>query len=253
MCPLWILERGVPDLIGTGTLLEIEKQSFLITAAHVIDSAGNQPLLVYGSMGLRQIGGHGKITRPASDLRKDDRDDTSVVALDQETIDHLETAYKPLPIQHADANDLFLPQKPYAFFGFPWRKDSKKSYGFQAMSVAETDYISSGLSPQKHIAVEFDLKHAIDNNDGRELVAPNPQGMSGGPVWSFVSVDLDGQQMLTRRLVGIAIEYISDRKMLVGVRINAALECIRMMFPSLSASIPANPDLTIICKGHFHE
>ncbi|HEV2319122.1 MAG TPA: hypothetical protein VGV18_05190, partial [Verrucomicrobiae bacterium] len=195
----------------------------------------------------------GKLTRPASGLRNDDRDDTSVIALDQETACHVETAYKPLPIECADVNDLFVPQKLYAFFGFPWRREGKKSYGFQALAVAEADYISAGLSPQKHIVVEFDLNHALDNSNGRELVAPNPQGMSGGPVWSFVAAESNGQQALTRRLVGIAIEYISDRKMLVGVRINAALECIRAMFPRLSASIPVNPDLTIVCRGHFHE
>jgi Trypsin-like peptidase domain len=237
MCPLWILERGVPELIGTGTLLKIEAHTFLITAAHVIDSAWNQPLLIGGLTGLKQIGGHGKSTQPASGLRKDDRNDTAVIVLDQETTSHVETAYAPLPIQYADVNDFFLPQKPYAFFGFPWRKGGKKSFGFQAMSVSESDYISLGLSILQHIVVEFDLKHAIESNDRhrRELVAPNPQGMSGGPVWSFVSVDSDGQQILTRRLAGIAIEYISDRKMLVGIRINVALECARMMFPSLLA------------------
>lgn len=109
-----------------------------------------------------------------------------------------------------------------------------------------------GLSPLKHIAVEFDLKHAIDIN-GRDVTAPHPAGMSGGAVWCFVPVDLDGQQMLTRRLVGIAIEYISGRRVLVGVRINAALECIRKMFPGLSPSIPTNPNLAIFCNGHFHE
>ena len=148
MCPLWILECGTPDLIGTGTLLKIEKHVFLITAAHAIDSVESQPLLAYGLGGFKQIGGHGKLTQPASGLRKDDRDDTAVIALDEETTCHVETKYKSLPVEYADANDLFLSQKPYAFFGFPWRRGGEKSYGFQAVSVSETEYISLGLSPQ---------------------------------------------------------------------------------------------------------
>lgn len=248
-------------MIGSGTLLKVEQSTFLITAAHVIDCASGQPLFLCCPTGMKQIGGRGKLTTPVSGSRQDDRDDTAVVALDGDTTAFVEAAYKPLPINLADVKDSWLPEKPYAFSGFPWRKSGSKIngviceppiYTFQATSVAETDYSSLGLSLLKHIAVDFDLKHAIDAN-GRDLTAPNPQGMSGGAVWSFVPVDLDGQQMLTRRPVGIAIEYISERRVLVGVRINAALECIRMMFPSLSASIPLKPGLTIICKGRFNE
>jgi hypothetical protein len=261
VCSLWILERGVPNLIGSGTLIKIEQVAFLITAAHIIDDALGQPLLLRNSIGLKQISGCGKLTRPTSGSRQDDRDDIAIMALEEDTTAFVETAYKPLPINFADAKDSLLPEKPYAFFGFPWSKGDFRQkgkiieppiYKFQAISVAETDYDSLGLSPLKHIAIEFDLKHAIDVN-GRDVMAPKPAGMSGGAVWSFTPVDLDGQQMLTRRLVGIAIEYISNRRVLVGVRINAAFECIRIMFPSLSASIPTRPDLTIICNGHFNE
>jgi hypothetical protein len=252
VCPLWISDQGGSELIGSGTLLKIEQATFLITAAHVIDSAENQPLLVGDLNQTKPIGGHGKQTRPASGSRHDDRNDTAVIALDEETTEFLEARYQPLPVWYVDAIDSLLPQKPYAFFGFPWRKAGKKSYGFQANSVSEADYISIGLSPQKHIAVEFNLKHA-DDEDGRDVVAPNPQGMSGGPIWNFATVNLDGQQVMTRKLVGIAIEYVPGRRLLVGVRINAALECIRMMSPNLSPSIPTNPDLVVICTNHSYE
>jgi hypothetical protein len=260
VCPLWVLERGKPDLIGSGTLLRVEQTKFLITAAHVIDCALNQALLVGNSSGFRQIGGFGKLTLPVSGSRQADRNDTAVIELDEDTASFIEDAKALLPIRCADANDSFSPGKPYAFFGYPWRKvRSVKSrtlfesriYKFQSGSVAEIDYASLGLCPHKHIAVEFDLKRVVDGN-GRAIVAPNPEGMSGGPVWSFIPVDLDGQKMWTRRLVGIAIEYRLKTRTFIGVRINAALECIRMTFPNLSPCIPANPELAVICRDHFH-
>lgn len=261
VCPLWILVRGKPDLIGSATLLQVEQTRFLITAAHVIDRAMNQALLVGNPSGFMQIGGCGKLTQPASDSRQADRNDTAVIALDEATTSFIEEAYAPLPVHYADATDSFSPGKSYEFFGCPWRKvDSSKSrrifepsiFKFKSESVAETDYASLGLSPHKHITVEFDLKRVVDGN-GRAVVAPDPEGMSGGPVWSFVPVDSSGQKMWTRRLAGIAIRYISKKRTLVGVRINVALECIRMMFPNLSPSIPANPNLTVICRDHPHE
>src|SRR6266446_4074961 len=93
VCPLWVLERGRPDLIGSSTLLTVEQKRFLITAAHVIDSAMNQALLVGNPGGFRHIGGFGKLTLHVSGSRLDDRNDTAVIALDEDTAAFVEEAY----------------------------------------------------------------------------------------------------------------------------------------------------------------
>lgn len=156
VCSLWVLERGVPNFIGSGTLLKIQQSTFLITAAHVIDCAVNESLLIRGSTELKPIGGRGKLTRPASGSRQDDRDDTAVFALDEDKTAFVEAAYIPLPINFADANDSLLPDKPYEFFGLPWSKGDFRQkrkiieppiYKIAATSIAGTDYSSLGLSP----------------------------------------------------------------------------------------------------------
>lgn len=172
----------------------------------------------------------------------------------------MEEVHAPLPIQYADANNSDLSGRPYEFFGYPWRKVHSEKlggileprlYNFRSVSISKTDYTFLGITPQTHIAVKFDLKQVTDEN-GRIVAAPNPQGMSGGPVWSFAQTDLGGHQMWTPRLVGVAIEFISNKQTLIGVRINAALECIRRISPSLSAYIPTNPSLAIISRDN-HE
>ena len=257
VCPLWIRERGRPSLIGSATLIKVEQTRFLITSSHVIDRAMNQPLLVGNPSGFRPIGGWGRQTALVSGSRQDDLTDTAVVALDEDTASFIEAAHAALPIHCVDTNDTFSPGKPYEFFGCPWRKvEFSKSrrlfkpsiYKFKSGAVTETDYAPLGLSPHKHIAINFDLKRVVDGN-GRAVTAPNPQGMSGGPVWSFVPIESGEQKMWTRMLTGIAIEHGSGMRMLVAVRINAALECIRMMFPNLSSSIPENRKLAIICRN----
>src|ERR1022692_4009591 len=102
VCPLWVAERGQPDLIGSATLLKVEKSRFLITAAHVIDSATNQALFAGTSSGFRQIGGCGKLILVVSGSRQDDRNDTAVIALDEDTVSFIEEAYLPLPIHCVD-------------------------------------------------------------------------------------------------------------------------------------------------------
>ena len=260
VCPLWIRERGRPSLIGSATLIKVEQTRFLITASHVIDGAKNQPLLVGNPSGFREIGGWGKQTPLVLGSRLDDLTDTAVVALDEDTASFIEEAHPSLPIHCVDANDTFTPGKPYEFFGYPWRKvELSKSrklfepsiYKFKSGSIAETDYAPLGLSPHKHIAINFDLKRVVDGN-GRAVTAPDPHGMSGGPVWSFALIESGDQKMCTRMLTGIVIEHVLGMR-LVAVRINPALECIRMMFPSLSSSIPENPKLAIICRDHSYE
>ena len=247
VCSLWILERGVPNLIGSGTLLKIKRSTFLITAAHVIANAGTQQLLMPGSEGLIKISGIGKTTQSCQTNTQNDRTDTAIVLLDEEIAKIVETLYKSLPIAFVDVNDSWSPKKAYAFFGFPWRKGGIENnsvlveppiYIYQSLTIAETDFTPIGLSTEMHIAIHFDLRHAFDADKRRYLTAPNPQGMSGGAVWSFVPIEINGEQMLTRRLVGIAIEYIASRRVLVGTRINAALEGVRIISPCLAQFVP---------------
>ena len=99
-----------------------------------------------------------------------------------------------------------------------------------------------------HIVVESDLKKMTQAGERR--TAPDPEGMSGGPVWSYsqIGTDRDGKEELSMRLAGIAISYKRDRRCLVGIRINILLERIRIKFPELSPAIPANPKLLIVNK-----
>ena len=260
VCPLWVPKCGKPELIGTGTLLVVEQTRFLITAAHVIDIAANGTLLVGNQKGFRKIRGYGKATRPVSGSRRDDRIDTAVIKLTEDTAAFIEELHVPLPVNYADVNGSFHSGEPYEFSGYPWRKVhlektkgilETRPYAFRLESIPEADYAVLSITPHTHIAVKLDLKQVTDES-GRTVAAPNPEGMSGGPVWRYTPTDFGKRLIWTPTLAGIAIEYISKKQTLIGVRINAALEGIRRLAPNLSASIPAKPSLGIISRYH-HE
>ena len=260
VCPLWVPECGKPELIGTGTLLIVEQTRFLITAAHVTDIAVNGTLLVGNQKGFQKIRGYGKATQHVSGSRQDDRNDTAVIKLTEDTVAFIEELFVPLPVNYTDVNGSFHSGVPYEFSGYPWRKVQLEKteaileprlYTFRVESIPETNYGVLGIAPHTHIAVKFDPKQVTDAN-GRTVAAPNPEGMSGGPVWRFTPTDLGGRLIWTPSLAGIVIEYISSKQTLIGVRINAALEGIRRLSPNLSASIPVNPSLEIICRD-YHE
>jgi hypothetical protein len=86
-----------------------------------------------------------------------------------------------------------------------------------------------------HVVIAFQRDQMIEN--GKTIVAPFPDGVSGGAVWKrYPNSD-------QRKLAAIAIEY--RRNCLIGTRISAVLEYIRIALPHLTFSIPRPTDLGV--------
>ena len=195
-------------------------------------------------------------TTPKEGSRDNDRTDTAFLALDSGTAKVMAETYAFLPIDYAEVNDPGTPLTSYSVFGCPWRKvelDQRTFhstlYEFKLTSVAHGIYDSSRIAKSSHIALGFDKKKMMDGT-GRRVTAPNPEGMSGSPLWKLIQVDDSGRKRWTRRLSGIVIEHRSDKRLLVGVRVCAALAGIRMRFPELSPFIPFNSSVELICRYH---
>jgi hypothetical protein len=256
ICPLWFRVPKGYELEGSGVLLEICRRRFLLTAAHVIDKARDGPLHIGLPKGYVKMAGVSKVTTAPHGDRQADHVDLAFVAIDDDVANEVSASFAFLPVVHVDVLDEGTEGTLYVVNGCPWKKVLKDGrtfrpnlYELKLAGRRPQDYPPLGLSPETHIAMEFDHKKMI-NGLGRRVESPKLNGVSGGPVWRALRVDHpSGKPALTKRLSGIVIEHRKEKRTLVATRVAGVLAGIAHTFPELAQFIPHNPKMEIVCRG----
>jgi hypothetical protein len=219
----------------------IGKKVFLISAAHVLDSAMEGQLYIGTPTGFVEVHGEGIATKAPDGDREKDHVDIGLTCISDQTAAFLQTTYRFLPMSWVQTDDVRSPRARYRVHGYPWRKVKKEGqvhcpemFTFQLVSIPGDRYGDLGLSPVTHLALELQ-RSKILNSEGREIIAPRPKGMSGSPVWKVVNVPGVGQKSM---LVGVLIEFREWKKALVVTNIVVPLEATRREFPALGGHIP---------------
>ena len=155
-------DRSKAEQVGSGVLIRIVDQVFLLTAAHVTDFDKTGALLIPSQHGYMPIFGKYSVTpMPASGHRRDDKWDMAFVLLDDECVSRLDSDYIVL-----DRPDIFLEAPPerfeYTFAGFPWRRSIVKGRSIDTnlttMSGIEgkkSEYDVLKLDPKFFIIIRF--------------------------------------------------------------------------------------------------
>jgi hypothetical protein len=86
-----------------------------------------------------------------------------------------------------------------------------------------------GYDKRLHIFMSYKRKRMARKAVKGHLKGPKPKGMSGCGIWYCTDL-LKESGKLNFILAGIMTEYIKERSLLVGVRINAITEILRTMF-----------------------
>jgi hypothetical protein len=104
-----------------------------------------------------------------------------------------------------------------------------------SVAVPPDAYEKLGVDDEGHLVLEFDQRQA--NTPVGQQTAPNPQGISGGGVWSLCEgADHGGYEP---RLVAITIErHRHPVKAIVGTRLAMFFEVIRSKYPELDLDVP---------------
>ena len=123
--------------------------------------------------------------------------------------------------------------KEYFVTGFPATRTKAhvknqtveiEPYGNRTQSIDDALYGGLGFNPKTSIALDFDVK-SVRRPNGQLQEAPEPQGMSGSPVWELI--DYAGPNDPTRScVVGILIEHRRKNKLLVATDIAVAMQLI---------------------------
>src|SRR3989338_3306676 len=99
VCPIFLETEGTGEveLIGSGVLLKIYDELYLLTAAHVTDAQQYGHLLVPGRDGLTGVGGHfAHLAVSPGATRSDDCVDIAYFRLDKESRESLHSGLKVL-------------------------------------------------------------------------------------------------------------------------------------------------------------
>src|SRR5439155_16164451 len=235
VCPLWLRQGKAPEAIGSTTLLKVGEDAFALTAAHVLEEFKDQSVLIGTQNGFRPLVGEVSTSSPP------DVTDNAFIRLHPEIADWLAPEYRFLSLEQVDVGDLPTASSGYEFLGVPYRKVRRADgrlfrfpvYSYASTSIPISGYQALGLSPVFHVAVDF-VPRRVRDGDGRRITAPNPQGMSGGPIFSRGFSANAG-----RRLVALAIEH--RKGVLIGIRIGLVLEPIRWTYPQLRHFLPPLP------------
>lgn len=198
--PLYVDVKDEPAALGTGFFVKAGAHTFLVSAAHVLESASNQRVYFYQAPALqRALTGKLHLSRFNGD-RKDDPVDIGVLKLGSESA----PPYAEVDKFAMDMSYLQPCQPPrvgkrYACVGFPATRSRVnpvhkqvvvQPYAFIGRSAGGSDYSVVGANESDHLVLEFDPKRSFDLS-GAHRAFPKPHGMSGSPV--FTLFDEEGQ------------------------------------------------------------
>ena len=236
-------DGGDLEHVGSGVLVEIGRELFALSAAHVIDYANDGNLYMPGVTNLEAMHGtiaHGKL--PESGQRKDDRVDIAYYHLAGEWRDKLHPDITPATIDDLLLTDSVQTGNIHTFLGYPWRKTKRQGIVFSGDRTTYTGHLlppdfyeKFGYSRIGHVLIRMRLNKTHSTRYGPNSPAAHPAGISGGAVLSWPSRFKARVISPALKLAAIAHSYHERDHCMAATRV----------IPCLMAIVRQNPHLAI--------
>jgi hypothetical protein len=224
---------------GSGVLLRVGDQAFLITAAHVADRATQKHLYLGSSENLVPVEGPQFVTNlPPTGARTDDKLDLALIHLTDAVRDQLPEAAFLGPTEldrdpGPRADEIFL------VAGFPHTKQSRRLPGNKldsslegvvARSAPIEEYAATGVDPALSLLLVYNYKDVWRPTGGN--TAATLRGMSGCGVWVLEGVE--SEFSYPPRLSAVLIEWRrKGQKRVLATRIALVLATVQRYFPEV--------------------
>jgi hypothetical protein len=233
--PIYLRRFGRIQHLASCTLLRVGDVPLIITAAHVIDKHSHEvELLIGGRNEIVQLEGRFQSTTLPDDDRAKDHHDFSVARISDSLLPDL--GEDSLILEDAVSLGRVV-DKPrvYHCVGFTnsrnkdirAREAKCKLWTFYLHSKSREHIAESWYNDREHLFLAFDRRHTRNPSTGAINNTINPQGSSGGAVFSLGDFDspegLRPMAVWEPRLVGIIIEKSAQNTSIVAVRINVVL------------------------------
>lgn len=230
---------GRPYHAGTLTGIDLGHQTVLVTAKHVFDKDETNScdeknvLYAFANGEIAQLDRFrtGYLPLPSGQL-------LDIAVFVPETHDPREIVSNPIPLAALKREPL-SPTHYVAACGFPETKNRRKGnelsnrpYGYFGKALKLTPRHQKRYDPAFHFAIEINLKKTY-RDQLKEVVAPCPQGISGGPI--FLVHDFAGASTVECMLTGIVIARDSESKHLIGVHAGAIADIAAELFGTRDA------------------
>ncbi len=175
--------------------------------------------------------------------------DLAIIKLDNLTTDSLlEGGYNFYPMDEIDPDKKYSGEEFLHIYGYPFTK-TKVNTQKKTIEYAPFNYITEaknvrveGYDIRLHIFPSYQRKKMTRKGIKGNFKGPSPQGMSGSGIWYCTNLFEDTGK-LNFILAGIITEYIGERSLFVGVRVNAITEIMRTRF---SEKLPASKLMTFL-------
>jgi hypothetical protein len=237
-------DLGRPEHIGTCIFLDIDKNKYLLTAAHVIDENQHTSLYVGGDKKLVLIEGDFTSTEKPGDDRNKDHYDFAYLLLKDGLLKKLgnidffnETAISE--------NREDTTGRLYLALGYPVSKNKKSDPSAKMVQPHYLKYSSTiktntvlcqklGISGKDHLFLGHDSKYSRDS-EGTIVNTIAPKGISGGALVDMGNIarpeQLKDNIACKGRLAGLLIENHKEHKSTVAVKISLIIEAIKRDLP----------------------
>lgn len=176
-----------PVQIGSGVLVKIKNEYFILSASHVFDEIGKYQLLIGDGTDseIQSISGDRySSSRGKSGTHKDDPIDASVFHIKSPISESLKK--EALTLNDFDFSSSKDCEQIYIAAGFRVKKSNtagktvkSKREGYPSIEIFEEDYLRLKINCEEHIALSYENQILID---GIWQISPTPKGFSGGAI-----------------------------------------------------------------------
>lgn len=231
--PIFRRKDGEPVAHGTGILLTVDGEFYLLSAAHVLEPQYIDEIVIpTGSDTWRKIGTHARVSSsiPVGKTREDDMIDVAVVKFGQTlTLDEIKSYHHFLDIDKIDFDhspDRGMPK--YVIFGYP-----EKGFKFEqeintidmnvfvySTRISEFDKFGKyNCNEQEHIFVDYPKRLRFVSNNNQLKKSQLPNGLSGCGLWYIDEEFVKPDQEINYKLVAIMFMYkFKYHRVLIGTK-----------------------------------
>jgi hypothetical protein len=224
-----------PIQFGTGFFVRGGPSYYLVTAAHVLDTAHEREVFYYVAPNkIRKLTGVTIRSGKSPFHRNDDLVDIGVIRLTGDGLPPYPEIAK-FAMEPDYLRPRYLPRagRSYAVIGFPATKSKVcrakgtvlvVPHAYRCEPILDQDYGKYGFSPENHVLLQLDLKVGFGTN-GEHQHFPKPQGMSGSPIIILYS-DGPADDARVFPVVAVGIEYHAKQRLLIGTDVSHVIEAI---------------------------
>ena len=217
--------------LGTGTLLHINGNHYMCTAAHVYHDEDIIKIGVSFDETFYIL--QGEITYlSANHSIENNNGDIAICKLSEEVANDLKEKYNFLPWKRIMLNHILEEQPRYLMKGYPASKTKKRyvqrtietqAFHFLTCGITETKkYEKLNLYQDVNYLVDFHINKLYNFINDCKQTAPRPRGNSGMGIWYW-----NGSKSY---LIGIMTGYNNEEAVFIGTRIDLVTELIRQRF-----------------------